>query len=425
MRFIALIAIGLCTALSVLAQEHPFNNDREGKSYLLSSSDIRSIQSLERSVSKVEIQAAWAAVLAELPATSVQNACAFDVMKKISQQQKKFAAYRNRSELFLKTLRYHRLIDDVFLRIHLRAQGVLLQVPGNLRDDFDEPTGNLDSAFRPFVDFSNKRQRGKCLQDNLRELVASFRTTNKNLTFGQVIGWADEANRLGFLTDKAQAELAAAGRKRLDTWEISLADYVSKRQFLRTQFPLVRGPEFADFVTKKAPKAGPSHRMKLYEQYSSIQISLMGDVIRKLRARLDSPRIEISVHDNTDRVVEVITLDPMERFRFAIKVLRKEMRLLSTNSYFAGRQPAYTDLMAAGYEMGIVTAQELDEVANLEQIWNPKKTFLQKVTEWVRMFGGVLSIVVPPPFGFVPSLAMIGMEAVSKENPDDTTDSLF
>jgi hypothetical protein len=92
----------------------------------------------------------------------------------------------------------------------------------------------------------------------------------------------------------------------------------------------------------------------------------MGNVIKKLKTRLESPKIEILVYENDETVEEVITLDPMERFRFAIRLLRKEMKLLGTNNYFLGRQPSYTDLMAAAYETGIITALELDQVAELE-----------------------------------------------------------
>lgn len=424
MRLIVIIAM-LCFTAQLFAGEHPFNNDREGKSFILSKKDIRNIERIGSRVSKAELKAAWEEALKESPVERLQTACAFDVVKDLKVQQSKFPNFRGRSELFLKSLRYHRLIDDVLLRITLRALSVQELVSTNLRDDFEMPSNYEQSPYVPFVNFSTKRQRGKCLHDNFRELVSSYRSQNKDITPKQVIAWARTANREGFITDKALAELQAAGKKKIDAWEITLADYVQKKQFLRTQFPLVRGAEEADFVAKKSGKSKVSHRIRLYDQYSSIQISLMGDVVRKLRMRLDSPKIEISVYANSDEVVEVITLDPMERFRFAIKVLRKEMKLLGTNSYFNGRAPSYTDLMAAGYEMGVVTAKELDEVAGLEEIWNPKKTFIQKVGEWVRMFGGVLSVVVPQPFGFIPSLAMIGMQAIAQETTDDTTDSLF
>lgn len=427
MRPAALLLVTLCFSLSALASSHPFTNDREGKSYLISKRELRQIQALNERVTKVELQAAWGRVLEQFPADRLSSgACAFDVVTKTRAEEARFPAFRGQGELFLKSLRQHGLIDDVFLQIQLRALKVSRRVPVNLRDDFEaDREVPANATLRPFLDFSSKRARGKCLHDNFRELLSAYRARNSQTTAGQVIALADDANRAGLLSDKAQAELAAAHEEKIAEWEITLADYLAKRAFLRTQFPLVRGPEQSDFSTLRAGKAKASHRMKLYQVYSSIQISLMGDVVRKLKMRLDSPRIEISVHDSSDQVVETISLDPMERFRFAIRVLRKEMRLLAINTYFGGRAPAYTDLMAAGYEMGIVTAQELDEVAKLEEIWNPRKTFLQRVGEWVRMFGGVLAIVVPQPFGFVPSLAIIGIQAVAQDNPDDTTDSLF
>jgi hypothetical protein len=151
----------------------------------------------------------------------------------------------------------------------------------------------------------------------------------------------------------------------------------------------------------------------------------MGNVIKKLKTRLESPRIDILIYDDQDTVIESFTLDPMERFRFAIRVLRKEMKILSTNNYFQGRQPQYTDLMAAAYEMGIVTSVELDQVAKLEEIWNPTRTFWDKASVWVRLFGSTLSIVVPPPFGFVPTLAIVAIEIFNRDQPVDDQHSLF
>jgi hypothetical protein len=41
------------------------------------------------------------------------------------------------------------------------------------------------------------------------------------------------------------------------------------------------------------------------------------------------------------------------------------------------------------------------------------------------MFGSVLAVVIPPPYGFIPSLAIVGIEAVTKQPAQDDQDSLF
>jgi hypothetical protein len=143
----------------------------------------------------------------------------------------------------------------------------------------------------------------------------------------------------------------------------------------------------------------------------------MGNVIKKLRTRLDSQKIEILIYDR-EQGIETLTLEPMERFRLAIKLLRKEMSLLSLNTYFNGRSPDYMDLMTAAYEVGIIPASELDELAGLQSIWNPKKSFWDKARVWVTTFSSVATIVIPPPYGFIPALAIVVIEATAGKKSD-------
>ena len=151
----------------------------------------------------------------------------------------------------------------------------------------------------------------------------------------------------------------------------------------------------------------------------------MGNVIKKLKERMDSNHIDILVYRRDEQLLETIPLDPMERYRFAVKILQKEMKELAKNSYFSGKSASYTDLIAAAYETGIVTAVEIDEVAKIEEIWNPKKTFFEKSWTWIKMFGNVATILIPPPFGFIPSIAIVAIEAATKKPEKDEGHTLF
>ena len=413
MILIAMLLSGVVHATAT----HPLLNDREGKSFLLSNSNVREVERLNIPSLAQELNSVVAGL-------GGGEACAFSLNTALILRLPAYPMLRGNHERFLQAIRHQGLIDDVVLQLLQKAHGVHKDIDHDARDQFAPPAGDPPAELRPFRDFSTRRGRGKCLHDNFRELMSGFRQQNRDFTVSELRRRIDPAVRAGYLTEKAASELRAALSDKIEEWQVSLADYVSKKQFLRTQFPVV-GSERADFVTSKAGKTNNSHRLKLYQTYTPIQITLMGDVIKKLKSRLESPRIEILVYDNSDEVREVISLDPMERFRFAIRLLRKEMRLLSTNSYFTGRQPSYTDLMASAYEIGGVTALELDQVARLEEIWNPTRTFWDKAAVWVRMFGGVLSVVVPPPYGFLPALAITAIEAVTRDQPNDDTDSLF
>ncbi len=401
------------------ANAHPLLNDREATSYVLGSRTERELDNL--GATKDAFEPVYKEVLEGLKG----EACAFTLNNAWTAKMVEFPQFRNDRELFIKALRQSGLIDDMVLRLMLQAHYVQKDINTKLSDELQMPTGEVPVDMRPMKEFSQKRARGKCLHETVRELLSAYRQGDKNFTPKMLRAKINVALKQKYLTARAHEEIVEALFDDMPSWNVSLADYVQKRNFLRTQFPLPDATERSEFVTDRAGKEKVSHRQKLYLTYTPIQITLMGDVIKKLKERLESPRIEILVYDLDEEVRETLTLDPMERFRFAIRILRKEMKLLSTNTYFAGRRPSYTDLMTSAYERGLVTAMELDEVAKLEEIWNPTKTFWEKASTWVRMFGSVLAVVIPPPYGFIPSLAIVGIEAVTKQPAQDDQDSLF
>src|SRR5690606_37624465 len=178
-------------------------------------------------------------------------------------------------------------------------------------------------------------------------------------------------------------KLEKARISELESTSLTLKTYYQKVSSLRIQYPLRDLSERSDYTTQKVDKMKVSRRQHLLASYTDLQIIMMGNVIKTLRTRLDSPKAEILIYDRQEGI-ETITLEPMERFRLAIKLLRKEMSYLSLNTYFVGRTPDYLDLMTAAYEIGIIPASELEEVAGLKEIWNPKKSFWDKARVWVQ-----------------------------------------
>ena len=114
----------------------------------------------------------------------------------------------------------------------------------------------------------------------------------------------------------------------------------------------------------------------------------------------------------------------MERFRYAIKAYRKEVARLTLNTYFNGRAPEHLDVIVAAYELGIIPESEVRELAGLKDIWDPKKTFWEKAGIWVKTFGSVATIVIPPPYGFIPALIIVAIEATTKKSSDATADDI-
>ncbi len=421
MRLLTLF-ITIAFPLATLAQVHPYLNDREGASRLVSQSNARELQRLEAQAPRARLEPAFRQTL---PAANVRatEACAITWARSLETVQAQFPVYRNKGELFLKAFRWYGLIDDVVLDNLLKAREINGAVSASADDTWVNPTGNVDASLRPFLEFSQRRARGKCLNENFRDLFGALRQGERNFGVRNLGSRVDAAYRARLLTEKGRDELRAAARFRMDEWRLSLAGYLEKKQFLRTQFPLRDANERTDFTGRQAGRSSNSHRQRLYELYSPIQISLMGDLIRNLRRRIDSPRMELHIHDRSDNV-EVIPFEPMERFRMSIRLLRRDQALLAANSFFNGQAPSFTDLITAAYEMSVVPATEIDTVANLQEMWDPRKTFWEQYAIWARLAAGTLGVVIPPPYGFIPSLAVVVADGFLRQNPDDDTDTI-
>ncbi len=412
---INLLILTLLWSFSALAQVS-LSNDREGTSYYQN----KKFNKHSKYVNPVMAKIALEDVLKDVRPSQI---CALDVVDNL--RKKMPDVKKNRFHYVIKSLRAQGEIDDVVYSILNKAWGVL-ESPAVLYSEDDSYKDNLsyDTEEREkkleIVAGFETRQKGHCLDEAYKNIINDLKKIDKKIgdqEIGAIIREAYETRKIS-LYDFGRLEQLR--REKANEWRLSLKEYIQKVQSLRGQFPLIDKTERSDFITKKSSVGKQSHRERLYENYSFIQIALMSNVIKKLKDRLDSPKVEILVYNKDDVVGEIVPLDPMERFRFAIKILRKEMLELSINNYFGGRKPSYLDIMAAAYEVGIVTALEIDKVAGLEEIWNPKKTFWDKAQTWVRMASSVAAIVIPPPYGFIATLALVVIEATNTKKDANT-----
>jgi len=413
MRFLttALLFLSL-PALSAVTPS--FKNDREGESYFLGRKEIRAGKEVLKSLSRTQIMNAWREVLKE---TDNKKLCSFNVIDALSNKL-------NNKNIpgILTVLRNTDEIDDVVVEILTDAYDVVKH-PAMLPPDheYDNTKMYLPDDLAEKLDVVKKFKISKCFDEDYPALEEKLDLTDKELRALYV--WAYKSKNINLDTYKA---LEKGRDLKVGTTGITLKAYHLKLSSLRSQYPIPDPKERSEFITDKISrklKDGP--RLRLMRTYTDIQIILMADVVKKLRERLEAPKVEILVYDKT-ALKETIELGPMERFRFAVKILRKEMANLALNSYFNGSAPSYIDVIAAAYELGVIPAVELEEVAGLEDIWNPKKTIWEKVSVWVRTFSSVATITLPPPYGFIPTLGLIIIEATwGKKKSNDNEASLF
>ncbi len=418
---LTLIGLWLFALPAIAAGPLDFRNDREGKSYYSGRSENRAISRALKDVDGTMIVSAFQEVESE---TEVNNLCSFDFNKSLEEKLKNINPRFDQMEGAILFLRSQNEFDDTVTKILLTANetsSTRLRLP-KIREELSLPSNDktVDSAVNVLSNFERRLER-QCFDEAYKSLYGDILKFDKNLKSRHLEALFVEAFERRVISGETYMALEKARQNELETSGLTLKAYFKKIESLRLQFPLRDADEKSEFVTGKDDDLKMSRRQRLLEGYTDLQIMLMANIIKKLRTRLESPKVEILIYDRTDGV-ETITLDPMERFRLAIKLLRKETALLSLNTYFAGRTPDYMDLMTAAYEVGIIPASELAEVAGLEEIWNPKKTFWEKAGVWVRTLSSVATIAIPPPYGFIPALAVVVIEMTAGKKKDSNPD---
>lgn len=418
---LTLLGLWLLALPAIAAEPVEFRNDREGKSYYSDRSDRREISRALKDVDGAQIVGAFDEVERE---SEVNKLCSFDLNKSLEQKLKAINPRFDQMEGAILYLRSQNEFDDSVTRILLTANKTTstnLRLP-KIREELRLPSNEktVDNAIDVLSNFERKLER-QCFDEAYKSLYSDILKFDKGLKSRHLEAIFVEAVERRVISVETYLAIEKARENELETTGLTLKSYYKKIESLRVQFPLRDASEKSSFVTGKDDDLKMSRRQRLLEGYSDLQIMLMANIIKKLRTRLESPKVEILIYDRSNGI-ETITLDPMERFRLAIKLLRKETALLSLNTYFAGRTPDYMDLMTAAYEVGIIPAAELEEVAGLEEIWNPKKTFWEKASVWVRTLSSVATIAIPPPYGFIPALAVVVIEMTAGKKKDNSED---
>lgn len=408
-------------ALPALAAE-PINlrNDREGKTFYSRSSDKRAMDRAIKQVYGAEITTSFEEIMGKMEENKL---CSFDINYSLQKKLKGYNKKFNEMEGVILYLRSQNEIDDAVTRILLNANTVVttdVQLP---KDKLYYPDQKLIPPSMEVIKNFEKKAKNLCFDDAYKTLFNDLVKLDKKMDSDNVEALFVEAYNRKLISFDLYLKLEQSRANQLESANLSLKSYYKKIRSLRLQYPLRDSSEQSDFVTEKLDKANISRRQRLLESYSDLQIVMMANVVKKLRTRLEAPKAEILIYDRSNSV-ETITLDPMERFRLAIKLLRKEMALLALNTYFDGRSPDYMDLMTSAYEVGVIPASELKEVAGLQDVWNPEKTFWEKADVWIRTLSSVATIALPPPYGFVPALAVVVIEMTAgkdKNKKDDPT----
>ncbi len=402
-----LLIASLCFSLAfnLIASESPYANFREGNSRFISSHKHDEIQDQYQGTPEMDI-------LKKIIADKKINRCASKIINDI-EKELSFSKEKD-IELAILALRQDDSIDDISADILIRASD---------KNVFSHPIAKNDltkeEKERALEIYKNKssdlEDKDLCFEDSYRSLVGKLNESSykfiKNLK---------HLNKLALekkiIKEDNFKTLEVMRIKKVHEWPITLASYKNGLETITKNFPS-RKKESAKLVTESGRfKNKTPLRQGLYEKFNGPQIILLANVIKSLKKRLEAQDITIHI-DYVSQESEIINLSPMEKFRFVLKLLRKELALINNSTMLNGRQATFLDIITAAYEVGYLSSDEIDQFAALEEIWNPKKTTKEKVMVWVKLFGGVASILLPPPFGFLSVMAIMLIDQQVSEAP--------
>lgn len=420
MKTITFITFAATLSFNLFAQEvprselivSPYRNIREGKSQLINSSKETEIARLYNKDTK-SIK-----VLRNIISDKSINRCATKVVAAIKNNLD--LSQREDVELAILGLRQDDSIDDISANILIDATNLNVLTNPLANNDLtrDEEDKALEIFKTKAKDIKNK---ALCIEDVYRDLVAKLaKESTKSLKNLKHINKVALDNGLVNHNDFKMLERLRA--KKVFEWPMTLSEYGQTLDSIARSFP-GRIKESGELITDVKFRAKKSLRQSLYEKYNGTQVILLANIVKSLKKRLDSQDVTININ-YVSQESEVITLSPMEKFRFILKLLRKELATINNGTLLGGNPASYMDIITASYEVGYITADEIKALASLQEIWNPTRTTKEKVMYWTKTFGGVASVLLPPPFGFVAVMAIMMIDQQIAAAPIDH-DSYF
>lgn len=152
-----------------------------------------------------------------------------------------------------------------------------------------------------------------------------------------------------------------------------------------------------------------TQRGNLYRTYNSTQVMMLAQIIEKTAKRMDARNVSLNWQytDDPNGEREIYVLSPMEQYRAAIKMLRKDMAEVMRSDAFRGTGLEYDHLIAAAYEAGFIKSHELDQVLKFEDFWNPKTPRWKAYANFAFSIAGSATFYLPPPWNIIGAIGLV------------------
>jgi hypothetical protein len=325
---------------------------------------------------------------------------------------------RRDSQVFLSYLRSEDLIDDIFLRLlrntvslnyklEVNANNRVIGRPINLHTPYNEDIDieKFYAAFQKWPDDVNR-----CSLSSYFDMVSKLKYQTKGDRDGQINKLNHIAYRKKIIDQQTFNKLETFRLENALDWPVYFRRYAdvvnNAKDKLTKKIEASTSNTFTSKYIYRRDKV--TQRGRLYETYNSTQIILLAQIIEKTAKRMDAVQVTMNWQYNQNSPeTEIYVLSPMEQYRAALKMLRKEMAEVMRSSAFQGTNLEYEDLIAAAFETGYIKSEELDHILKFEDFWNPQQPRWRSYTNFVFSLAGTATFYLPPPWNIIGAIGLV------------------
>lgn len=360
--------------------------------------------------------------------------CDLEFNEVITDQIIKSELVNNKDEIvvFFNFLRSQNYIDDIFLNLLKKNYKISKKIEAHLNDNLpliappfiyikDHENIKTEELFSYFAKKNNRKS--KCIFNEYKNLAEDLGYINSRHLNYQLIKLNYRALIEDVIDLQTYNTLEVLRKSKVATEALYLENYFEKLEN-------VKDLNIKDIKTDTAsiPKHKISifrkltNREKIYNKFNSAQMVLLSDILDQTSKRINAKSSKLDFEFEND-VHDTYVLSPIEQYRASLRLLRKEISTAERSELFKGSKIEYTDIVAAAFETGVISASQIEYVLKFEDLWNPKTPAWKSYVNLVFGITGTASLYLPPPWNVIGALALVITQAKVNELIDKNNNS--
>ncbi len=318
-------------------------------------------------------------------------------------------------------MRKSHLIDDIFFSILKKS--ILLSLEIDVKSQTPYRFKNNQSSDFPVADLENIYKKvqqsfndeSECSIDAYEHFENELALRNKNGSDKRILQMNIFALTKGFIDLKTFQKLITIKNSGLRNMPIRLKKYIQIISDVKDKLSIKPETKTShSFVMKYESRRNQiTHRDHLYQNYNSTQILILSQIVEKTSRRINanSASLNWNFTDQEGEEIEIYVFSPMEQYRAAIKMLKRDMAEIMRSEAFQNQNVEYEHLITAAFETGFIKSEELDYVLKFEDFWNPKNSRWKAYINMAISLTGSATFYLPPPWNTVGALGLLLSQA--------------